>query len=159
MSRGCAILALALLMPALPARADGAAVAAEGKAEGQEWSVRVAAPAGAAQGAKGTATAELHLSSRGGYHVNLDYPIGFLPAPDSTITFREQRVALTPAARTACEQRPQETCAVVLPLSGAPPEKGEARLSGTLAFSVCSADRCLIKKVALRATLPGLARR
>ena len=149
MSRGSAIFALAVSVLAAPARAaDEVPAAAADRAEGKEWAVRVDAAGGAAG-----AAAQLRLSSRAGYHVNLEYPIGFRPGPDSTITFREERVALTPAGRTACEGRPEETCAVVLALPGAVPEHGERRLAGTLAFSVCSPERCLIEKVPLRATL------
>lgn len=125
-------------------------------AEGAEWSVRVDAPAA---GAGGAFAVELHLASRAGFHVNLDYPMAFLPSPGSTVTFREARMPLAPKARTPCPGRAQESCAVTLELPYAAPEKGEARLAGTLAFSVCSEERCLIQKVPLLANLRPAPRR
>jgi hypothetical protein len=60
------------------------------------------------------------------------------------------RVALGDGAqRTPCADHPEETCTVSSPLPFTTPRIGEARLTGTVAFSVCNPDRCLIEKVRL----------
>jgi hypothetical protein len=119
------------------------------RAEGTAWVVRV----GAVKAAGGAPSVDLHLTSRAGFHVNLDYPMAFLPASESTVGFAAARVPLRPAARTPCQGDGDTTCAVVLALPFSLPVEGEPRLAGTLAFSVCSPERCLIEKVLLRATL------
>ncbi|HET6438644.1 MAG TPA: hypothetical protein VFG59_11315 [Anaeromyxobacter sp.] len=117
------------------------------KAEAKEWAVVVEGPAQA------TSAVTIHLTARAGYHVNKDYPTAFRPGPDSTVTFASARVALKPTAATACAGEPGESCAVTLELPYRAAGSGEARLAGTLDFSVCSKERCLIEKVPLRAQL------
>jgi hypothetical protein len=146
MSARAGLFALAALAAGLAARAGDPS----DHAEAAEWTVRV----GSSVAGSGAASAvELHLTSRAGYHVNLDYPMAFRPTPGSTVTFREARVPLSPKIRTPCQGRAQESCAVTLDLPYTAPEKVQARLAGTLAFSVCSAERCLIEKVSLLASL------
>lgn len=152
MSARAGLLGLVALAAGLAASAGEPA----DSAEGAEWAVHVGAPAA---GAGGTTAVELHLTSRAGFHVNLDYPMAFLPSPGSTVTFREARVPLAPKARTPCPGRAEETCAVALELAYAAPAKGDARLAGTFAFSVCSEERCLIQKVPLLASLAPAPRR
>jgi hypothetical protein len=127
--------------------AAGAEAGPASQAEKAEWSVRLEAPAGKA------AIAVLHLAARAGFHVNLEYPISFRPAPGSAAG--AERVALQPASKEPCQGRSQETCAVRLELPLPAAGVGAAPVSGTLAFSVCSADRCLIEKVALSSPGPG----
>lgn len=152
MSAKARILGLVALAASLTARASDPA----DHAEGAEWAVRMDRPAA---GAGGAGTVELHLDSRAGFHVNLDYPTAFIPSPGSTVTFSEARVPLGPKTRTPCPGRAQESCAVTLELPYAAPEKGEVRLAGTLAFSVCSEERCLIQKVPLLASVAPPPRR
>jgi hypothetical protein len=130
--------------------AAGADSAPASRAEKAEWSVRLEAPAAAGK----AAIAVLHLAARAGYHVNLEYPISFRPAPGSAAGTAE-RVALLPSSKEPCQGRPQETCAVRLELPLPAAGVAAAPVSGTLAFSVCSADRCLIEKVALSSAGPG----
>jgi hypothetical protein len=137
--------ALGLVLAAGLAAAADAAPASH--AEKAEWSVLLEAPDGKA------AIAVLHLAARAGFHVNLEYPISFRPAPGSAAG--AERVALQPASRESCQGRSQETCAVRLELPLTAAGAGAAPVSGTLAFSVCSADRCLIEKVPLSSAGPG----
>jgi hypothetical protein len=145
MSVRAAWIALAVAFTAPAARAAEPA----GRAEAAEWSVQVGGVSGQGSGAR----VELHVAARAGYHVNLEYPMAFRPGPGSTVRFTAPRVPLTPSSPTECEGRPNETCAVVLTLPLQLPEKGPAHLEGTLAFSVCSKERCAIEKVSLSATL------
>ena len=123
------------------------------QAEGEGYRVVLAAPASARPGER--ATARVVVTARAPYHVNPDYPMAFRPDAASAPALTAARIALTDgAARTACEDRPGELCAVSAPLPFTAPAAGEARLSGTVAFSVCSAERCLIEKVPLAAEVP-----
>jgi hypothetical protein len=115
-------------------------------AEGLGWSVRLAPPTSRVGK---PSTVSVQVSSRGGYHVNLDYPMAFRPSAESTVTFEGARIPLRPSSTSPCEGRPKESCSVTLDLPFVAPAAGEARLDGTLAFSVCSAERCLIEKVPL----------
>jgi hypothetical protein len=115
-------------------------------AEGDGWSVSLAPPT--SRTGK-PSTVSVQVNSRGGYHVNLDYPMAFRPSADSTVSFAGAHIALHPTSTLPCEGRPKESCSVTLDLPFVAPAAGEARLGGTLAFSVCSAERCLIEKVAL----------
>jgi hypothetical protein len=95
------------------------------------------------------AEAWLRVTARGGYHVNEEYPMSFRPAGDATAGLGGDRVALQARTRAPCGGEGGGACEVTAPLPFVPPAPGEARLSGTLAFSVCTAERCLIEKVPL----------
>ncbi len=123
------------------------------RAEGEGYRVALEAPASARPGAKGTA--RIVLAARPPFHVNPDYPMSFRPDAAAGPALAGTRIALGDGAeRTACGDRPAELCAVSAPLPFAAPASGEARLSGTVAFSVCTAEKCLIEKVQLAAAVP-----
>ncbi len=121
------------------------------KSEGPAWRVEIATPETPGPGATGTA--RVTVTALPPYHVNRDYPMSFRPDAASTATFSGPRVALGDGAtRTPCADAPAESCAVAVPLPFAAPRSGPVVLAGTVAFSVCNPDRCLIEKVALTAT-------
>jgi hypothetical protein len=93
------------------------------------------------------ATARVIVRARGGFHVNRDYPMAFRPDPASLAAFGAERVALEAAERTPCAEEPAEACRISAPLRFTVREPGEARLSGTVAFSVCTRELCRIEKV------------
>lgn len=100
------------------------------------------------------AIAQIVVRARGPYHVNREYPMSFRPGTASTASFPGERVALGDGAvRTACADFPGEDCAVSAPLGFTGAATGETLLSGTVAFSVCNPDRCLIEKVPLTVTV------
>ena len=101
------------------------------------------------------AAATVHVTARAGYHVTPEYPMSFRPGKESTVTFKSARLALTPATTTACQAEPSYTCALAVELPFTAPAQGEAVLAGTLHFSVCSAERCLIEKVPLLVRVGG----
>jgi hypothetical protein len=140
--------AVALASGAGPALPPGA------RAEGAAWAVALELPASVARGSPGEA--RVVVTARGPYHVNRDYPMSFRPDAASTATFAGPRVPLGEGAlRVACKDHPEETCSVAAPLPFTAPTGGEARLAGTVSFSVCNPDRCIIEKVQLTAAAPS----
>lgn len=140
--------------PAGAAEPGPAAASHPARAEAEAWTVALELPASLLAGVP--AVARVHLAARAGHHVNLEYPASFRPDGGATVAFAAERVALAAETRRPCPGRPAETCQVALALPftpGAPP----ARLSGTVAFSVCTAERCLIERVPLGAEAPRLA--
>jgi hypothetical protein len=133
--------------------AAGAAPSAPGpRAESDTYEVALEPPATARAGEP--ATARVVVKARGPYHVNREYPTSFRPDATATAAFEGERIALGEGAeRTPCADHPAEACTIASPLRFTPRAPGPARLAGTVAFSVCNPDRCLIEKVALAATV------
>jgi hypothetical protein len=78
--------------------------------------------------------------------------MAFRPDAAATAAFEAERVPLGEGAeRTSCADHPGEACAVSAPLRFTARAPGPSRLSGTVAFSVCNPDRCLIEKVPVAA--------
>ncbi len=74
------------------------------------------------------------VKTSSGYHVNDDYPVSFQPEDGGRVQLKEQ------VTKTACASDAKLHCAAAVPVPNQ---------SGTLAFSVCSEDKCLIEKVAI----------
>jgi hypothetical protein len=153
MAHRLALALAAILLPLAPAMAvgaapSGAATLPPSRAEAAAWTVALELPATPRAGVPATAT--IRLAARAGHHVNLEYPAAFKPDERSTASFGGARVALTVAASSPCAGRPGETCEVRLALPFTP-AAAPARLSGTVLFSVCTAERCLIERIALGA--------
>lgn len=122
------------------------------RAEGEAFQVALEPPAAAKAGE--ATVARVVVTARGPYHVNRDYPMAFRPDPSSRPAFSGDRMPLgAGATRTACKDFPGEDCSVSAPLGFTAAAGGETLLSGTVAFSVCNPDRCLIEKVPLSATV------
>ncbi len=136
------LLGLVLAAGAGPASAGDAAPTS--RAEKPEWTLRLELPA------PGAKAAVVHLAARAGFHVNLEYPITFRPAPGAA--GGAAKLALSPATKAPCKESPKDACAITLEL---PLPAGDAPVEGTLAFSVCTAERCLIEKVALSSAGAG----
>ena len=151
-----ALAAILLLLPLAPATgADpatptapppAAPAPAPARAEAGPWTVALEQAGPLQRGVPAAAT--IRLAARDGHHVNLEYPAAFKPDPQATVAFGGARVALAVTARRPCAGRPDETCELewALPFTPGPPP---VRLSGTVLFSVCTAERCLIERVAL----------
>jgi hypothetical protein len=129
-----------------PGGAGPSAAPAGARAEGEFWAVALEAPASLRAGEP--AEARVRVAARGGYKVNEEYPMSFRPAADASPGFPGERVALAARDRTACGGG-AGACEVTAPLPFVPAAAGEVRLAGTVAFSVCTAERCLIEKVSL----------
>jgi hypothetical protein len=124
-------------------------------AEAAEWAVRMERAEHHPGAAGGPAVVRIHVTSRAGYHLNMEYPVGFIPAPECTAFPERGRIPLRPSSTRPCQGHPDESCSMTLDLPGIAPEKAGARVAGTLAFSVCSSESCLINKVALLLTHAG----
>jgi hypothetical protein len=135
---------------ATPSAAATAAATAGPTAEAEFWQVSLEAPATFRAGEP--AAARVRIAARGGYHVNLDYPAAFVPAPEATADFASARVRLESPEKTACADHPADTCALAAQVPLTPRAGAELRVAGTLAFSVCTAERCLIEKAPLAVT-------
>jgi len=137
--------------PAAAAPAGPSAPPAGATAQGDTYEVALVLPASAKPGV--AATARVVVKAKGPYHVNKDYPMAFRPdAAASTVTFAGAKIPLGPGAeKTACKDFPAEACALSAPLAFTAAAAGEAKLAGTVSFSVCNPERCLIEKVALAA--------
>ncbi|MDP3505742.1 MAG: hypothetical protein Q8S33_35695 [Myxococcales bacterium] len=89
----------------------------------------------------------LRLVATDGFHVNADYPVSFVPDESPAVAFAAPRVPLKDtAAKTLCAGSAEDTCALDATLSPKAVAAGTHRVSGVFAFSVCSADQCLIEK-------------
>lgn len=130
------------------AAAEAAAGPAPSRAEAEAWTVSLSVPAAVKPGSP--AVAQVQITARAGHHVNLEYPFSFKPSGSVAAAFSGERVALKVGEQRACPGRPAEPCEVILPLPFTPGSPSP-RVSGTVAFSVCSADRCLIERVVLGA--------
>ena len=93
-----------------------------------------------------TCTALVTVDAKGGYHINDKYPYRFKltdPAP-AGVKYPKPVVGREDGTFT-------ETKAV-LRVPFVAENAGEAKVGGTLSFSVCSDEKCLIEKQALEAT-------
>jgi hypothetical protein len=96
------------------------------------------------------ATLDVELVVRGGFHVNAEYPLSFRPLPSTAAEFAKPRfdrgdgLVLEPCAAEA-----GDACRARLPVAFTPRTTGAVSVGGTLSFSVCSAEKCLIRKVDL----------
>lgn len=113
--------------------------------EADNYAVSLAAHAPYASGKE--ATASVTVSSKNGFHVNPDYPVAFKVVGSQGVKFAEEHVRLTAATKTPCATKAEDNCSVEFPLPLTPEAAGPAKVAGVLAFSVCSADKCLIEKV------------
>ena len=83
------------------------------------------------------ATVEAVLVAKPPYHCNADYPHKFkLAAAPAGLTYPETTVK---GAKVTAEKS-------VLPIPVQAQSPGKAKVSGTLSFSVCNDERCLIEK-------------
>jgi len=147
-----ACLAALLALPSAALLPGARALAAEplplspAVAQGENWRAALQPPAAAKAGAP--AVAQVRLTALSGHHVNLEYPTSFTPDASATVKFAGDRLALAPGEKVPCAERPAETCQVALPIAFTMGQR-PAALSGVVAFSVCTAERCHIHKVRL----------
>lgn len=93
--------------------------------------------------------AALTVKATSGFHVNPEYPVTFKPEGSEAVKFSSERVQLTAGTKTPCAEKAEDACTVEFPLPVTPEKAGPGKLAGVLAFSVCSAEKCLIEKVPL----------
>lgn len=128
--------------------AEMKAPAAEVKsADAENYSVKLSPKDAYSAGQPGSAA--VTIASKNGFHVNPEYPVAFKPEGSQGVTFADERVRLENGTRTPCEANAEDACKVEFALPVTPEKAGTATVAGVLAFSVCSADKCLIEKVPL----------
>jgi hypothetical protein len=136
-----------LLLAAAALAAPPPAPNASPRAEEGEW-IASGSVARAVQDAP--TTLDVELVARGGFHVNAEYPLSFRPLPSPAAEFAKPRfdrgdgLVLEPCAAEATG-----ACRARLPIAFTPRTAGALSVGGTLSFSVCSAEKCLIRKVDL----------
>ncbi len=140
MHRQVLIAALAL---APVARAEPPREAAEAPA----WKVRAAVVGTVARDTP--ATLEIVVETRAGFHLNDDYPIHFDVQPAPGVAFPRARIDRKDVGLTPCAAG-GHACRARVPVAFTP-SVTSSRAGGTLAFSACDAERCLIEKVAISA--------
>jgi hypothetical protein len=96
------------------------------------------------------ATIEVAVAARGGFHVNAEYPTSFTVAPAAPgVRYPRARLDGSSVDRLACEKVPAETCGLKLVVPYFVEKPGAYNVGGTVRFSVCDEERCLIEKVEL----------
>lgn len=84
------------------------------------------------------AAAEVVLLPKGGYHTNDKYPYKFKAATTDGVAFRAP--VFTKEDVTLDEHK------ATMKVDFTPDSSGEKTISGQFAFSVCSAEKCLVEK-------------
>jgi hypothetical protein len=96
-------------------------------------------------GAEGAAT--IRVTAKPPLHVNPEYPVSFKPEGSEGVSFGKDKLPLTASTKMPCASKAEDTCTAEFPLIATAEKAGAAKLAGTLSFSVCSDDKCLIEKV------------
>jgi len=119
---------------AAPEPAKVAAAAAEFHEDFFDLAIRSAGPYSVGK----VGAAEIVLSPKNGYHTNDKYPYKFKTAESPGVSFRAP--VFTKEDVVLDEKR------ATMKLDFTPDSTGEKTVSGQFAFSVCSADKCLVEK-------------
>lgn len=96
---------------------------------------------------------QVALEALAGYHLNDDYPLHFTPSPSPSTKWQRTRVDKQDGiVLVPCKKDPAHACGATVSLGYSATRS--VRLAGTLAFSLCDEDRCLIEKVELSLPAP-----
>lgn len=120
---------------------DAPAVVAASKADKDQYTVELKAPASCKAGSE--CKAEISLKSKGEFHINDKYPIKF-KAPDTApegVTFTKSIVKKDDGKFAEKEG--------TLPVGFTIAKAGKVKIAGTFSFSVCSDANCVMDKVDL----------
>jgi hypothetical protein len=81
---------------------------------------------------------EIAVDAKGGYHVNDKYPYKFKPSAPEGLTYA------SPTFSTEATKLEEKRATMTVAFT--PDGKGDRTVAGLFAFSLCSADQCLIEK-------------
>jgi hypothetical protein len=95
----------------------------------------------------------LTLTARPPLHLNPDYPAAFRPDPGGGVKFDAERVPLVQETKIPCAAKAEDTCEATTTLKYAGGASGTT-VSGTVQFSVCEPEKCLIEKVKVASAIP-----
>jgi hypothetical protein len=87
------------------------------------------------------------VETRGGFHLNDEYPHRFTPLPAPTISYDEALIDAAAMKRHACRTEGSRACALEVAVPFVARAAGHATVGGELAFGACDADRCIIEKL------------
>lgn len=114
--------------------------------KGEEYQLSTSIPGKVVSGANGELVAEITAGK--GLHLNAEYPVNFRPANNSPgIKFEQQKYDLSEAERRPCNDGTRDHCSMTAKIPFGTQAAGNEKVAGTLSFSVCNEDRCLIEKV------------
>lgn len=114
--------------------------------KGEEYKLNTSVPAKVVSGATGELVAEITAGK--GLHLNAEYPVNFRPANSTPgIKFEQQKFDLSNAERRPCNDGTKDHCSMTAKIPFVAAAAGSEKVAGTLSFSVCNEDRCLIEKV------------
>ena len=134
---------VALLLLALA----GVASADEGatRVEKDGYVASLAAPGEPRAGVPATVT--LTLVVRNGFHMNADYPTSFKVTQGGSVTYPRAKIDRDSGLTAlACADKRDVNCSARAAVPYIAPAAGTHTVGGVFAFSVCSADQCLIEK-------------
>jgi hypothetical protein len=129
--------------PAPKAAVRPAAPSDSARVETSEYVVALAAGA-----SEGTVT----ITAKPPLHLNADYPTAFKPDP-GTVAFDGAKVPLGQETKKPCASKGEDVCESSSSLKYTGATSG-AKVSGTVLFSVCEPERCLIEKAQVAAAVP-----
>jgi hypothetical protein len=113
-------------------------------AEGPEWTIDASLVAGE----RAAGTLQIDVRSRAGFHINDEYPLNFRPGLSDGVQFSRARFDRGDGMTfQACAGEAGRTCSVRIAAGFVRQGAGPAVLNGTVAFSACSEERCIIQKV------------
>jgi len=116
-------------------------------AEATAWTATAAAGSGV-RGEPGTAV--ITLTARGGFHVNEEYPLSFRPTAVPALGLAKQRYGKADGlVLEPCAAGSKDACTATLPVAFTPTATGTLTMAGTLSFSVCNPEKCLIEQAEL----------
>jgi hypothetical protein len=110
------------------------------------------------RGERGAAV--ITLTARDGFHVNEEYPLSFRPAAVPELGLDKERYGKVDGlVLEPCEAGGKDACTAKLPVAFTPTASGTLTLAGTLAFSVCNPEKCLIEQAELGVPIDVAERR
>jgi len=133
----------------VPKAAPSEAAANEAAANG---SARVETPEYVVALAAGSTEGTVTITAKPPLHLNADYPTAFKPDP-GTVKFDAAKVPLGQETKKPCAAKADDFCESSSALKYAEASSG-AKVSGTVLFSVCEPERCLIEKAQVAAAVP-----
>jgi len=97
---------------------------------------------------------QLQLRALQDFKVNSEYPMRFVPARTQTeVLFSKTEFKLESVKNSPCPKKQDSVCAVETSVPFEVTEQA-THVDGVLKMSVCSLDKCLIEKVAVKAKIP-----
>lgn len=142
------MIAHALVLLTLAADPAAAPAKAGPSAQEKEWRVTTSVDGKPVAGQPAKVIVE--IAALEDFHVNEEYPLSFRSKESSGVTFAKSKFGRADGlTEEKCKGSEKDHCVARLPVAFTAANAGSATVEGTMAFSVCNAEKCLIKKVEL----------